>query len=62
MEDRVLIIGRLIGIVALTIHDYIRYRLSRIPRIKPKHLRLRRIRRVRQTSTFPYTGETQRLN
>ncbi len=62
MEDRVLIIGRLIAIVALTIHDYIRYRLSRIPRIKPKQIRLRRIRRARRRSTFPYTGDTQRLN
>ncbi len=60
MEDLAFIIGRLIGIVVMTIHEYIRFTISRLHRRKPTYTRLRRIRPVRRT--FPYTGETQRLN
>jgi hypothetical protein len=70
MEDLPLIVGRLIGIVVLTIHDYIRYRVNQLPRRQPRPVQLRRIARAprrarypaRWKRSLPYTGETQRLN
>src|ERR671932_2184947 len=70
MEDLPLIVGRLIGIVVLTMHDYIRYRVNQMPRRQPKPVQLSRIARApwrarypaRWKRSLPYTGETQRLN
>ncbi len=70
MQDLPLIIGRLIGIVVLTLHDYLRYRVNRLPRRQPRRVPLRRLPRApgwaryaaRRQRTLPYTGETQRLH
>ena len=58
----------LLGIVALLLHDYLRYKLSRLPRRSPRS-RLRRLslahrralHRAHRQPVLPYTGATQRL-
>ena len=70
MEDLPLIIGRLIGIVVLTLHDYLHYRVNHLRRRQPQPLPRRRLARAlgpararaRPQRPLPYTGTTQRLN
>ena len=70
MEDLPRILGRLIGIVVLTLHDYIHYRVNHLRRRQPPPLPRRRLPRAvglarapaRHTRALPYTGATQRLN
>ena len=70
MEDLMLIVGRFIGIVVLTLHDYLHYRVNHLRRHQPQPLPRRRLARAvgsarsraRPKRPLPYTGATQRLN
>jgi hypothetical protein len=70
MQDLPLILGRLIGIVVLTLHDYLHYRVNHLRRRQPQPLPRRRLAhaggparsRARPKRPLPYTGTTQRLN
>ena len=70
MEDLHLIIGRLIGIVVLTLHDFIHYRVNYLLRRQSRPVQGRRRALApwqarspaRRKRALPYTGATQRLN
>ena len=61
--------GDVIGIIVLTLHDYLRYCLSRRERECPKGPKLRRVSRAQRRAWYatryrrglPYTGVTRRL-
>ncbi len=69
MKDWAEIVAKLIGIVALTIHDYVRYRINLRERARFAPPQLRRLRPVERRARYrakwkrllPYTGATRRL-
>ncbi len=69
MEDWAKVLARLLAILALTIHDYIHFKLRHRQRTYLKRSHLRRLSpsqrsaryRAKWKRGYPYTGETRRL-
>jgi hypothetical protein len=69
MEDWGKLSGRLIGIIVLAIHDYVRNAINRRQRGALKRPHIRRLTPLQRRARYqaqrrriqPYTGDTQRL-